>query len=104
MKSEKEYCCTGFKCLGLVPGTEVRIMEGVKLEVEPERVTVVQEYPTQVLLDMEFVKSFYNPGMPPRHIVIGIPKGAMLCGDVKLKRLSDGIILCGEEVGHYDWV
>ena len=45
MRYEKEYCCTGLKCLGLVPGEEVRIMEGVKLEVEPERVIVIREYP-----------------------------------------------------------
>lgn len=36
---KKEYCCTGLIFLGLVPGEEVRILEGVKLEVEPERVT-----------------------------------------------------------------
>ena len=104
MREEKEYCCTGLKCLGLVPGEEVRIVEGVKLEVEPERVTVIREYPTQMLLDMKFVKSFFSLGLLLRHIKIGIPKGSMLCGDVKLKRLSDGIILCGEEVGHYEWI
>ena len=49
MRYEKEYCCTGLKCLGLVPGVEVRIMEGVKLEVEPERVIVIREYPSYVL-------------------------------------------------------
>ena len=48
MRYEKEYCCTGLKCLGLVPGEEVRIMEGVKLEVEPERVIVIREYPSYV--------------------------------------------------------
>ena len=101
---KKEYCCTGLKYLGLVPGEEVRILEGVNLEVEPERVTVIREYPTQVYLDMEFVKSFFSPSMPPRHIKIGIPKGSMLCGDVKLKRLSDGVLLCGKEAGHYEWI
>lgn len=104
MRYEKEYCFTGLKCLGLVPGEEVRIMEGVKLEVEPERVIVIREYPSYVLLDMEFVKSFFCPGLPPRHIKIGIPKGSMLCGDVKLKRLSDGVLLCGKEVGHFEWI
>ena len=80
------------------------IMEGVKLEVEPERVIVIREYPSYVLLDMEFVKSFFCPGLPPRHSKIGIPKGSMLCGDVKLKRLSDGVLLCGKEVGHFEWI
>ena len=101
---KKEYCCTGLIFLGLVPGEEVRILEGVKLEVEPERVIVIREYPSYVLLDMEFVKSFFCPGLPPRHIKIGIPKGSMLCGDVKLKRLSDGVLLCGKEVGHFEWI
>lgn len=104
MKQEKEYCCTGFKRLGLVPGEEVKILEGIRTELPPAKVTVAKEYPAWVQLDMEFVKSLYSPGLPPRHILTGVHKGAMLCGDVKLKRMSDGIILCGSEVGTYAWV
>ena len=57
-----------------------------------------------MLLDMEVVHSGCWPGLPPRHIECGIPKGSMLCGDVKLKRLSDGVLLCGKEVGHFEWI
>ncbi len=103
-KDDLEYCCTSFKHIGLSPGEEVRIVEGVKLEMKPAKVTVVREYKAKVLLDMEFVKSLYYSKMPPRHIKIGIAKGSMLCGDVKLQHKKDGIILCGEEVGCFGWV
>ncbi len=99
-----EYCCIRLKDLGLVPGEEVKIIEGVKVEFEPERVTVIREYPEYVLLDMEFMKSIFCSDLPPRHVRTAVTKGAMFCGDVKLLRLSEGIILCGEEVGHYEWI
>jgi len=101
---EPEYCCIRLKDLGLVPGEEVKIIAGIKAEFEPERVTVIKEYPQYVLLDMEFKKSLFYPDLPPRHVRTAVTKGAMLCGDVKLLRLSDGIILCGEEVGHCEWI
>ena len=101
---EKEYCCIGLKHLGLVPGEEVKIIEGIQVEFEPEKVTVIKEYPQYVLLDMAFMKSLLCANLPPRHVRAAVTKGAMFCGDVKLLRLADGIILCGEEVGHYDWI
>lgn len=103
-KRDEEYACIGFKDLGLAPGTEVLILSGLNFELSPERVVVVWEYPTYILLDMIFAKSTYYADIPPRHILTAIPKASLLCCDVELMRLSDGTILCGEEVGIYDWI
>ena len=104
VRDDQECCCTSFKNLGLTAGTEVRIIKGVKLEAKPERVIVIREYKTKVLLDMEFVKSLFCRGLPPRHVRICITKGSMLCGDVELQRKKDGVTLCGDEVGRYEWI
>lgn len=95
MEEEKLYL--GFKNLGFKGGEEIRLLKGVEYEREPVRVTVLKEYPEYLLIDMEFEKEKGNPDTT--HIRTGANKGAMLCGDVLILRVSDNVLLTKDEVG-----
>ena len=101
---------TGFKNLGLMVGEEVEFVMGKyetnigqRLWRKPDRVTVVAEYPTMICLDMEFRNVAYMPkGHAPNHVKTCVNKGAMLCGEVRLRRLFDGHVMVGSYVGACD--
>lgn len=88
---------TGFKTIGL-EGEEVIILKGMDTDNKPSKVTVVKECPKHLVLELTFTHKFLGKTYCYRKCA---NKGAMLCGDLVLKRLSDGIILFGEEVGIY---
>ena len=97
--------CTGYKDLDLKSGEEVQVLSGIQMEVPPESVTVIREYPHMILLQLTFVKSYFpSVDLTPRTYRICVHKGALLCGDVILRKVKERMILTGEEAGNYVYV
>ena len=94
-KAEKLYI--GFKNLGFKGGEGIELLKGVEVAKKPIRVTVKKEYKKFLLIDMEFEKT--KGSDETTHIKTGVNKGAMLCGDVLVRRVSDQVLLTGDEVG-----
>ena len=96
---EKESVYIGFKNNIFREGEKVEIMDGVDLYAEPIECKVIKEYPKHILLDVVTKRSFHDRNQELRHRMIGVNKGSMLCGDVLIRRLSDGAVLTGDRIG-----
>ena len=95
--------CTGYRDLQFRHGERIHIVSGMETEVPPEHVEVVREYPNMVMLELTFVKSYYPSVDPsPRSYRLCVHKGAMLCSDVILQRISDKRMLVKDVVGCYE--
>ena len=90
---------TGFKDLQLNEGEELEIVKGITLEQKPIRCIVIKEYPRFLLLDLEFENGYSTDGKSNLHRRECVNKGAMLCGDVVIRRNGKRTMLTGEEVG-----
>ena len=97
---EPKRVCTGFANLGLILGDEVQIIRGVTLYAKPHRVVVLHEYDKYIWLDMEFKV----PYEPDRTIRTCMNKADMLAGDAALRRVYDGKVFTGKNVGVYEWL
>ncbi len=103
-KYELKKLCVGFNNLDLKFGDEVQIIKGITLHARPEMVIVSKEYDKYILLCMRFDKSFFDPDLPPRYVMTCMNKADMLCGDASLRRVKDGKIFTGQNVGVYRWL
>ena len=80
----------GFNNFGLLEGEEIRIVKGVRLYATPVRCMVVKEYPKFICIRKGFRRKpserdrglWYEPDC--------INKASLLCGDVIIRRVSDG--------------
>ena len=107
-KGRKDMCdcnrrwCVSYKDLHLNPGEQVSLLRGIETDVPPDKVTVVKELPKMILLQLTFIRSYY-PGntKEPRAYRVCVHKGAMLCGDVILRRKKTKDLLTGEAIGTY---
>ena len=97
LEEEKRYI--GFKALGFKGGEEIVLLKGVDAAKKPLRVIVEKEYKKYLLVDMEFEIEKEKGCSETIHRKSGVNKGALLCGDVLVRRFSDLVILTGDEVG-----
>lgn len=80
----------------LVAGEEVRIQKGMNFHATPSKVVFVQEFPHHLLFEGTFErgKELYGP----RILRFSIGKTSLWCGEIKVKRLLDGILVGAKEV------
>ena len=80
----------------LVAGGEVGIQKGMSFHATPSKVVFVQEFPHHLLFEGTFErgKELYGP----RILRFSIGKTSLWCGEIKVKRLSDGTLVGAKEV------
>ena len=102
MDNEKVYI--GFSNPAFQGGEEIEVEKGVVLHAVPRKCTVVKEYRDFVLIEMGFRRASFDREKGLRPIRTCVNKGAMLCGDVVIRRAADGTLLVGEEIGIMGYV
>lgn len=84
--------------LRYLEGAKLRILSGVRLEAEPEEVVLVKDYPQTVLIRMKFVKSDWGLTIPPRYVMLMIPKASLAVKDVWMELAETGEALHGRAI------
>lgn len=80
-------------------GSNLIIVHGVALYAKPVNVKFLADYKNTILIEMEFIKDFWNPINPkPRYVRQMIPKCALAVGEVKLINKDTGERLYGSTV------
>ena len=95
-QQKKDHMRTSqFESLAFLIGEPLTIVKGITFQggFAPDgEVRILADYPKTILLDMEFRISRWGLDIPPRHVRQMIPKAAIVCGDVILKRSNGGPI------------
>lgn len=95
----EEQAIIGFMDLGLKCGDEIEIEKGVVLHAVPRKVIVVKEYPDHICIKMGFRRAACDRDKGLRYITTGLNKGAMLCGDILVRRKGEDTFLTDKKVG-----
>lgn len=93
--SKNHMRTTQFESLAYLIGEPLTIVKGITFQggYAPDGVVMITgDWPKTIMLDMEFRISRWGLQMEPRHIRQMIPKAAIACGDVVLKRVNGGAI------------
>ena len=88
-----------FKDLSWLIGESLEYLGGIALDRFPDgKVEIIADYSKTVLLQLEYIKSEWFAVTPPRMIKILVPKSAIACGDVRLKRICNGEYLFADVI------
>lgn len=95
-QQKKDHMRTSqFESLAFLIGEPLTIVKGIVFQggFAPDgEVKIIADYPKTILIDMEFRISRWGLDIEPRHVRQMIPKAAIVCGDVILKRIHGGPI------------
>lgn len=94
-----------YKSLAWLIGTPLTIMKGIEFQsgVYPDgTVRIIEDYPKTILLEMEWIHSTWGLTLPPRKLLMQIPKASLACGDVVLK-IADGRMIHPDDIADYGY-
>lgn len=98
MANPRLHMSNKYTSLRYLEGAKLRILGGVHLEAEPEEVELVKDYPKTILIRMKFVKSDWGLTIPPRYVMLMIPKASLAVKHVWMELAETGQPLHGRAI------